>query len=151
MSTVSGVSGSSSSSSSSTSKTSMSSEDFINVMLKELQQQDPLDPTDSNQLLTQMAQISQLQSNTQLMETLEDTSLKQSIGSASNLIGQYVIGKDSSGDDVEGLVTSIAIQNGDVNLELHDGNTLPMNNITNIYQIYSDDTSSSDTSSGTSE
>lgn len=150
MSTVSSVS-SSSSTSSTNGFSAMGSDEFIKVMLAQLQQQDPLNPSDSDQLLTQMSQIKQLESNTQLMNTLTDTSLKQSIGSAGNLIGSYCVGLDESGSSVEGIVTSVAIQNKNVYLELNDGSTLPLNNVMNIYGVVYDGDSSSSTSSTTTD
>lgn len=130
---VNGVSGSSSSSSTSKSKNQMTSTDFLNVMIQQLQHQDPLDPTDSNALLTQMSQISQLQSSTELKETLSDNALKQSIGSASNLIGGYCVGIDASGKKIEGYVKSVSVQNKSVYLEMESGDELPVENLTEVH------------------
>lgn len=149
MSTVSSTSSSTSTSSTTTTNgfSQMGSDEFVKVMLAQLQQQDPLNPSDSDQLLTQMSQIKQLESNTELMDTLTDTSLKQSIGSAGNLIGSYCKGLDSDGKSVEGTVTSVSVQNKEVYLSLEDGSTLPLNNITNVYGVFSDSSSNSSSSS----
>src|SRR5262245_56575649 len=111
---------------------SMTSTDFLNLMMKQLQQQDPLNPTDSNQLLTQMSQISTLQSNTEMQQSLAGLTLQQSIGAGGNLIGKMIHGISESGDQVEGTVTSVKVLNKKVYLEMDSGNTLPMENVTDI-------------------
>src|ERR1051325_11855800 len=82
--------------SSATGLNSMSSGDFLKLMIQQLQQQDPLNPTDSNQLLTQMSQISTLQSNNEMQQSLQSLTLQQSIGSAGNLIGKMIQGIDEN-------------------------------------------------------
>ena len=111
---------------------SLSSSDFLNLMIQQLEQQDPLNPTDSNQLLTQMSQISQLQSNTQMVSSLQGLTLQQSIGSAGNLIGKSVNGLDANSNQVNGVVSSVAVRNQQVYLELSTGSELPMQNVTSI-------------------
>jgi len=106
--------------------------DFLNLMINQLQHQDPLNPTDSNQLLTQMSQISNLQSNTNMSDSLKSLTLQQSIGAAGNLIGKKVEGLDDSGQKVTGTVTSVRVENNAVSLETDGGKTLPMKNLTNV-------------------
>jgi flagellar basal-body rod modification protein FlgD len=118
--------------SSSSALNGMTSGDFLKLMIQQLQQQDPLNPTDSNQLLTQMSQISTLQSNTQMQQSLQGLTLQQSIGAGGNLIGKTVSGLDDNGNAVQGLVTSVKVANKKVRLELDTGNDLPMENVTQI-------------------
>lgn len=112
----------------------MSGSDFIKLMITQLQQQDPLDPSKSDQLLTQMSQIKQLESSDNLNKSLEKTSLQQSISSAGNLIGKTVDGLTGDGDETTGIVTSVKVEEGKVLLELDNGDTLPLENITEIAQ-----------------
>ena len=113
---------------------SMSSSDFLNLMIQQLQQQDPLNPTDSNQLLSQMSQISTLQSNTQMEQSLTGLTLQQSIGAGSNLIGKTVAGVDSTGVNASGVVTGIQVRNNQVNLTLNNNTNeiMPLGNVTTI-------------------
>jgi flagellar basal-body rod modification protein FlgD len=106
--------------------------DFLNLMITQLHQQDPMNPTDSNQLLTQMSQISNLQSNTTMADSLKSLTLQQSIGAAGNLIGKTVQGIDDSNQPVKGTVTSVRVENSTVYLETDSGKTLPMKNLTNV-------------------
>ncbi|HVX84244.1 MAG TPA: flagellar hook capping FlgD N-terminal domain-containing protein [Phycisphaerae bacterium] len=137
MADVSAITGASSSSvgaSSTAGATSMSSTDFMQVMLQQLEHQDPLNPTDSNQLLTQLAQISQLQSNTDMQNNIASLTLQQSMGAAGNLIGKQVQGITESGQNTTGTVTKVQITNQQVYLQLDNGAALPMKNLTIIAQ-----------------
>ncbi|HVS70111.1 MAG TPA: flagellar hook capping FlgD N-terminal domain-containing protein [Phycisphaerae bacterium] len=116
------------------SATAMSSTDFMKVMLQQLEHQDPLNPTDSNQLLTQLSEISQLQSNTDMQNNIASLTLQQSMGAAGNLIGKQVQGITPSGQATTGTVTKVQITNQQVSLQLDNGASLPMQNVTIIAQ-----------------
>src|SRR5690242_13762925 len=72
----------------------LKAEDFIKMMITQLQNQDPLQPAKNEELLAQMSQIGQLQTSTQLQDSLKSMSLQNQIGSASSLIGKEVQGTD---------------------------------------------------------
>jgi flagellar basal-body rod modification protein FlgD len=118
--------------SSSTSLNTMTGGDFLKLMIQQLQQQDPLNPTDSNQLLTQMSQISNLQSNNSMVTSLSGLTLQQSIGAGGNLIGKTINGIDDNGNVQQGIVTSVRVVNKKVRLELDSGGDLAMENVTQI-------------------
>src|SRR5438045_4554757 len=104
-----GSTSSSNSASGSTAKSSaydLKPADFIKMMITQLQNQDPTQPVKNEELLAQMSQISQLQSNTTLTSTLQGMTLQNQIGSASSLMGKIVSGLDDANDPVQGLVTS---------------------------------------------
>ena len=113
----------------------LSSADFLNLMIHQLSNQDPLNPTDSNQLLTQMSQISNLQSNSDMQASLASLTLQQSIGAGGNLIGKTINGIDGYGNAVSGIVTSVKVIDKNVYLELDNGHDLPMKNVTQIAQV----------------
>ncbi len=111
---------------------SLTSSDFLKLMFTQLEHQDPLNPTDSNQMLSQISQISTLQSNTAMQTSLQGLTLQQSIGAGGNLIGKSIKGLGSDGSNITGNVTSVQVQNSTVYLGLDSGATLPMSNVTNI-------------------
>jgi flagellar basal-body rod modification protein FlgD len=113
----------------------MNGDDFMKVMIAQMQNQDPLEPSKSDQLLTQMSQIKQLESSTQLAENLKSLSLQQSIGSGGNLIGKAVAGIDECGDNVTGIVKGVGVQDKTVYLLLDSGKQLPLSNVTEIAQV----------------
>src|SRR5882757_1754245 len=82
----------------------LKTEDFIKMMITQLQNQDPMQPAKNEELLAQMSQIGQLQTSTELQESLKSMTLQNQIGSSSNLIGKEVEGLDDNNDPVKGLV-----------------------------------------------
>ena len=110
----------------------LQAQDFIKMMITQLQNQDPMDPAKNQDLLAQMSQIGQLQSSTQLQDSLKGLVLQNNIGSAGNLIGKSVQGLDDNDKPVSGLVNSVRVQQDQVYLELDNGNILSMTRVTSI-------------------
>jgi flagellar basal-body rod modification protein FlgD len=107
--------GSSESSSSSSSTSGMSSlldpNEFLNLLVDNLKYQDPLDPTSSADLLTQLASLSQVQTQQQIAQTDETSA-------AANLIGDTVSGSDPSGLPVTGTVTGFSLTSNGPTLDV---------------------------------
>ena len=114
------------------SKNQLKTDDFIKMMLTQLQNQDPLEPAKNQELLAQMSQIGQLQTATELQDTLKGLTLQNQLGSAGNLIGKLVQGIDSNNENFVGLVDSVRVDNNQVFLELDNGKTLQMSNVVAI-------------------
>lgn len=113
----------------------LKTEDFIKMMITQLQNQDPTEPVKNEELLAQMSQISQLQSSTTLTTTLQGLALQNQIGSASSLIGKVVKGIDPHGDPVDGLVNSIKVVDNQVQLQLDNGKSLMLSNVSEIAEL----------------
>ncbi|HWE94814.1 MAG TPA: flagellar hook capping FlgD N-terminal domain-containing protein [Tepidisphaeraceae bacterium] len=107
-------------------------EDFINLMVTQLQHQDPTQPASNSDLLSQMSNIGQLESSTQLQTSLTSMTLQSSIGAASALIGKSVQGLDVNNNPIGGLVNSVQVQNNGVSLQLDNGQSLDLSRVTNI-------------------
>lgn len=110
----------------------ISPEEFLQLLITQLQNQDPFEPVKNQDLLQQMSAVRQLQSNIELQQTLEDITLQQQISSAGALIGKLVQGLDGNLDRVNGLVTSVAVQSGQVYLELDNGNHIKLQNVQRV-------------------
>ena len=134
MTTNSVTNNSSSTSKPTSSKMSLKPEDFIKMMITQLQNQDPMEPAKNEQLLAQMSQIGQLQSSTDLQTSLKTMVLQNNIGSAGNLIGKKVNGLDATGAKIDGLVTSVRVENDQVSLDLDNGQSLSLSNVLGIAQ-----------------
>jgi len=106
--------------------------DFVKMMITQLQHQDPLQPESNDQLMSQMNQIGQLQSNSMLQDTLKSLSQQTQIGSASNLIGKMVQGTDQNNNAIHGVVNSVKLQSDGVSLELDNGQSLSLARVTAI-------------------
>jgi flagellar basal-body rod modification protein FlgD len=87
--------------------------EFLNLLVDNLKYQDPLDPTSSADLLTQLASLSQVQTQQQIAETDETSA-------AANLIGDTISGSNSSGQSVTGVVTGFSITSSGPTLDVGD-------------------------------
>lgn len=90
----------------------MGTESFLKLMIAELQNQDPTSPMSNSELLQQVSQIREIQSNVKMSETLEAVTLSQNLASAANLIGKTVKGLDDSAAEVSGRVDRVSIVDG---------------------------------------
>lgn len=113
-------------------KKSLAPEDFIQMMLTQLQNQDPTEPTKSQDLLAQMSQIGTLQSSTDLQSSLKKMTLQNSLSNAAAMIGKTVTGKDANGEDLDGIVTSVKVVDGDLSLQLDSGKSMTMGNVLSV-------------------
>jgi flagellar basal-body rod modification protein FlgD len=120
------------SSTSSSPNLNLTSSDFVNMMIKQLQSQDPLNPTSSDQLMSQMSEIGQMQTSTQLQTTLSGLATQTQIGAASSLMGKQVTGIDANNNNVSGVVQSLQVSSSGVTLALDSGNALPLGNVTTV-------------------
>ncbi|MDB5173867.1 MAG: flagellar hook capping protein [Phycisphaerales bacterium] len=113
-------------------KFNLKPQDFINMMVTQLQHQDPTQPASNSELLSQMSNIGQLESSTQLQTSLASMTLQNSIGAASSLIGKSVKGLDVNNNPIKGLVNSVQVQNNGVALQLDNGQSLDLARVTDI-------------------
>jgi flagellar hook assembly protein FlgD len=80
-----------------------------------------------------MSQIGQLQSSNQLQDTLKSVMFQSQLSSAGGLIGKTVKGTLADGKtSVTGTVNSVRVVDGDVKLQLDNGNEIPLSNVAGI-------------------
>jgi flagellar basal-body rod modification protein FlgD len=94
----------------------LTTDDFMNMFLAQLENQDPTSPMDNTQMLSQLSQMSMLQTFQDLEKSLSGSQLAQS----SALIGKHVTGMDVNNSPVDGVVTSVT-QSTDAGLVLQVG------------------------------
>src|SRR5580698_6222636 len=111
---------------------SLNGGDFVQFLITELQNQDPLNPTSSNQMLSQLSEIGQLESSTDLQSSLTGMVQQNSVPSAANMIGKEVQGTDQFNNQQTGTVTAVQVTTNGVNLSLSNGSTVSLANVTNI-------------------
>ena len=90
--------------------------DFIKMMVAELENQDPMNPISNTEMLQQISQMRSITSSDRLTTSIEALSIGQSLSTASSLIGKTVTGLDSLGNEVEGKVDRVTIENGEAKL-----------------------------------
>ena len=118
--------------SASSNRSTLNANDFIKLMITQLQNQDPTAPAKSSELLSQVSQIGQLQSSTQLQTVLTGLVTQGQIGSAGNLIGKVVQGVDDQNNEIHGVVDSVRVSQNQVYLELHSGKEVQFGKVTTI-------------------
>jgi flagellar basal-body rod modification protein FlgD len=129
-STAKSLSGSSSSSGSGVQ--SLTSSDFVQFLITELQNQDPLNPTSSDQMLSQLSEIGQLQSSTNLETDLTGMVQQNQVSAASSMLGKEVQGTDQNSNPVQGIGSAVNVTTKGVNLSLTSGSTVSLANVTSI-------------------
>src|SRR5579871_3521387 len=129
---TSSTSTSSSSSTPSNPLSQLNTNDFINMMMTQLENQDPLNPTSSDELMSQMSEIGQLQSTSSLQSTLTGLATQTQIGAASSLMGKQVTGLDVNSNTISGIVSTVQVTSTGVNLQLQDGSTMALSNVSSI-------------------
>ncbi|NUQ61000.1 MAG: flagellar biosynthesis protein FlgD [Pirellulales bacterium] len=104
---------------------------FLKLMIAELQNQDPMNPMDNHELIQQVSQIREIESNSRLTETLEAVLLGQNMTTASGLIGRAVQGLTEDGTKVSGRVDRVTVADGKPVLHIGD-QSLGLSNIGEI-------------------
>jgi flagellar basal-body rod modification protein FlgD len=111
----------------------ISSTDFLTLMIEELSNQDPLDPVSNQDLLNQVAQIKNMETLSNLDDTLGYMTYQQQLATASTLIGRKVSGVSSDGANVSGVVVKLTgSETEGVTLTTEEGDIIPVSTITEI-------------------
>ncbi len=121
----------------------MGKDQFLKILITQLQNQDPMQPMEDKEFIAQMAQFTSVE---QLMNiSTQLTSLNQSLGSASSLIGKQITWTDKETlQPVSGLVNSIVVKDG-VNYAVVDNKKIALTDITQIQNASADDAGTSTT------
>jgi len=118
----------------------LASDDFLQVLVAQLSYQDPFEPMGNEEMVNQIANIRELEMNTQLTTRLEQLTEQQRFGSAATMIGKFVKGEVADEDgttfNIEGVVTAVRFsEKGEALLELDTGQTLPMASLTEVTTV----------------
>jgi flagellar basal-body rod modification protein FlgD len=109
-------------------------DDFVHLLVTQLQNQDPLEPMNNEQILQQISQIREIESNQRLTETLQSVLLGQSVVTASNLLERTIVGVSDDSRTVAGPVDRVSIEDGLVRLHLGE-QTVALKNVTQILPV----------------
>jgi len=88
-------------------------DEFLKLLITELRNQDPLDPMDNHEILQQLSQIREVESNARLSETLEAVLLGQNISTAGSMIDRTIMGLNEDGEWVTGRVERVSVADGE--------------------------------------
>jgi flagellar basal-body rod modification protein FlgD len=93
------------------------SQTFLQLLVAQLENQDPTNPTDPTSFMTEIAQLTSVQSQTSL-------SAEEQTVAADSMMGLSVVGNSSAGTPLSGLVTGVLLSsNGPPTLEIDTGNS----------------------------
>ncbi|WP_410515014.1 flagellar hook capping FlgD N-terminal domain-containing protein [Paenibacillus sp. BR2-3] len=108
----------------------MGKDQFLKILITQLQNQDPMQPMEDKEFIAQMAQFTSVE---QLMNiSTQLTSLNQSLGSASSLIGKDITWTDSTTLlPKSGTVDSILVSSG-VNYAVVGDQKIALSEVTQI-------------------
>jgi flagellar basal-body rod modification protein FlgD len=104
---------------------------FLKMLIAELQNQDPLNPMENHQILQQISQIREIESNARLTETLQSVLLGQNVSTASEMLGKIVQGRTDDGTPVSGRVERVSVKDGTPLLYVGE-NSVRLKNVTDI-------------------
>jgi len=109
--------------------------DFLRLMIEELMHQDPLEPIKNQELLAQVSQIKNMETLSNLDETLSLMTWQQQMATASALIGRAVSGVSTGGANVSGVVAGVQSSSADgVTLITETGDSIYVNDVTTIQE-----------------
>jgi flagellar basal-body rod modification protein FlgD len=144
--TIQGTSGSSIGNSSAD---NISTNEFLDLMLTSLQNQNPLDPSsqDPTQYLTELAQMTAVEQETDTSQNTSASAQTQSVSQAIGMIGDTVTYTDqTTGDPVTGTVNSVQITSSGPTLTVAGVAGVDLSTITNVTAASSSGTAIADTS-----
>ena len=110
----------------------LSSDEFLRIIFTELQNQDPLEPQDTGATLEQLATLRSIESDTQMVDSLETLVRQSEFASASNLIGNLVSGITIDNSRVADLVISVTQTSEGPLLNLFDGSRMVFDQVDEI-------------------
>jgi flagellar basal-body rod modification protein FlgD len=89
------------------SSASLDENEFLQLMVTQLKDQDPLNPTDTSTYLSQLAQFTSLEQETNTATNTLQLEGANARTEALSLLGQSVTYTDSQGNNASGVVTSV--------------------------------------------
>ena len=110
----------------------LDSGEFLQIILSELTNQDPLAPNDTSAILEQLSSIRNIESQNTLESRFDALVTQNAISTSANMIGKLVEGVNSANNTVSGVVTSLAVEEGEPVLRLSDGSSLAADRVTQV-------------------
>ena len=111
---------------------------FMQLLVSQMRNQDPLSPTNNEEFIAQLAQFSELEQMQELNDNIlglavlqQSNALMAQLTDSSALIGKEVRFIDANGDEQEGTVASVKIQEGLAVLNI-GGEDVPLGNVTEV-------------------
>jgi flagellar basal-body rod modification protein FlgD len=117
-------------------------DDFLKLLVTQLQNQDPTSPTDSSAFMSQLAQFSSLEQETNISQSVDGLATTAAVTQGIGLIGQQVTYSNSNGKPASGTVDGVAVSSDGVTLDV-GGVSIKPSDVTNVGQAASGSTTGS--------
>jgi len=102
-------------------------QEFLQLLVAQLKNQDPLNPEDPTQFMSEIAQLTQVQSQTTL-------AAEQQTSAADSMIGLDVSGVGTAGSNVQGVVTSVLLNSSGPPTLMVGSTALPLSSVTEVQE-----------------
>ena len=107
-------------------------DDFLQLMMLQLKNQDPLNPSDPTQYLSELANFSTLEQETNIAASSQQSATSQSTAAALGLLGHTVSYTDASGATQSGAVTKIDFTSSGPTLTIGGQTGITLGEITEV-------------------
>ena len=106
-------------------------EQFLSLLVTQLQQQDPLDPVKNQEFISQLTELSTLESIEKLNASFSDMLALQQLTSGANLIGKSISYINDDGNQ-EGVVAGLEMQDGRLHLKTTDEQLVQIDTVLSV-------------------
>ncbi len=106
-------------------------DDFLKLLITEIQSQDPMEPMSNQEILEQISQIREIESNMRLTETLQSVRLGQNLTVAGMMIGRLIVALSDDAREITGQVDGVSIVDGQPKLHVGE-DTVDLENVSQI-------------------
>ena len=99
----------------------LSNDDFLKLMIQELKLQDPTKPMDSKEMLSTQMQMSQMNTNQEMikaMQAMQTAFTQSSLSNASSIIGKNIEDGNTSDSGVSKAYTVRSVENSDGEIQV---------------------------------
>jgi flagellar basal-body rod modification protein FlgD len=105
---------------------------FLQLMVTQLQDQDPLNPTDTSSYLSELAQFTSLEQETNTATSTQQTASSNATTEALSLLGQNVNYTDANGVSQSGVVSSIDLSGSSPTLTIGTTSGITTSQVTKV-------------------
>jgi flagellar basal-body rod modification protein FlgD len=93
-------------------KTTLGQDDFLKLLVTKMSSQDPMNPQGDTEFIAQMAQFSSLEQSRSMTADMAMLKAQQEVLTANGLIGRNVTIAEGQKQVAQGMVTSVAMNEG---------------------------------------
>ncbi len=110
----------------------MGENDFLQLMMIQLKNQDPSNPSDPTQYLSELANFSTLEQETQIAQSSQTSAAAQQTASALGLLGHTVTYTDANGATQTGTVSKVDFGSSGPSLTIGSTTGVSLGDITEV-------------------